>query len=151
MGGPESPTIPLTIEDHAIAHRMLYEEFGKEEDRRAWLGLSGLMSKEDILKEIAKENGAMGKAALIAYNKTLPWLGREKTKEHRQKHSEANKLAWAEGRRKVDPSTNIMFLDNPSRALAAKEMECPHCGKAGRGQGMLRWHMGNCRHKGDKR
>ena len=53
-GGTDDPSniIELTVEEHAEAHRILYEKYGRDEDRIAWLGLSGMISKEEIIKEI---------------------------------------------------------------------------------------------------
>lgn len=51
MGGTNNPNnlIELSIEEHAKAHKALYEEYGKEEDRIAWLALSGQLSKKEAL------------------------------------------------------------------------------------------------------
>lgn len=59
MGGTddESNLVELTIEEHAEAHRKLYEEHGKLEDYLAWKGLSGQIGKSEILSEIYKQNG----------------------------------------------------------------------------------------------
>lgn len=56
MGGTDDPSnlIELTIEEHAEAHRLLYEEYGLWEDRCAWQGLAKLIGKEEILKEVLK-------------------------------------------------------------------------------------------------
>jgi hypothetical protein len=53
MGGSDDPfnLIELTVEEHAEAHRILYEQYGKHEDKIAWLGLSGQLSKEEIIKQ----------------------------------------------------------------------------------------------------
>lgn len=50
MGGTDDPSnlIELTIEEHAEAHRILYEQHGKKEDLAAFLGLSGLANKKKI-------------------------------------------------------------------------------------------------------
>lgn len=54
-GGSDDPSnlVELTIEEHAEAHRVLYETHGREEDRWAWLGLSGQIGKDEILRQIA--------------------------------------------------------------------------------------------------
>jgi hypothetical protein len=56
MGGNDDPSnlIELTVEEHAEAHRKLFEQYGKEEDRIAWLSLSGQASKPEIMKMSAK-------------------------------------------------------------------------------------------------
>lgn len=54
MGGSDDPSnlVELSIEDHAEAHKILFEKYGKIEDKLAWLALSGLISKSVILKEM---------------------------------------------------------------------------------------------------
>ena len=54
LGGSddESNLIELTIEEHAEEHRKLYEKYGNEKDKIAWLGLAKLASKSDIMKEL---------------------------------------------------------------------------------------------------
>jgi hypothetical protein len=56
MGGTNDPSnlIELSIEEHAEAHKKLWEEHGRIEDRLAWKGLAGLASKQDILLELHK-------------------------------------------------------------------------------------------------
>jgi hypothetical protein len=62
MGGTddESNLVELTIEEHAEAHRKLYEEHGRWEDYLAWQGLAGLMTREELVKEMLKEAGKKG-------------------------------------------------------------------------------------------
>lgn len=62
MGGTddESNLVELTVEEHAEAHRKLYEEHGLIEDYLAWQGLAGLMSKEQIVLEMLREAGRKG-------------------------------------------------------------------------------------------
>ena len=52
MGGTDDPNnlIELTVEEHAEAHRILYEEHGKWEDYCAWQALSGRLGQEEILR-----------------------------------------------------------------------------------------------------
>jgi len=56
MGGTNDPSnlVDLTIEEHAEAHRLLYEQSGNEKDKIAWLGLSGLVPKQEVMKELYK-------------------------------------------------------------------------------------------------
>jgi hypothetical protein len=60
-GGTDDPDnlIELTVEEHAEAHRLLYEQYGNEYDRLAWMGLSGQMKKYEIIQETRILN-AMG-------------------------------------------------------------------------------------------
>ena len=60
MGGTnESSNLKeVTVEEHAQAHKELYEKYGHWQDKLAWQGLSGqLGSKEKIIEEFYKQNG----------------------------------------------------------------------------------------------
>ena len=52
MGGTSDPSnlIELSVEDHAEAHRKLYELHGNWQDYCAWQALSGRIGKEEILR-----------------------------------------------------------------------------------------------------
>ena len=66
MGGDDSPNnlIYLSVQDHALAHKKLYEEYGKKEDFIAWKALSGLLTIDEIKKETqllgASKGGKIG-------------------------------------------------------------------------------------------
>lgn len=86
MGGTDDPSniIELTIEEHAIAHMELYEKYNNIEDYLAWKGLSGQISKEDILQKLYEINGRM----LGLSNKgRIPWnKGLDKSDERVRKY-----------------------------------------------------------------
>ena len=50
MGGCDNPSnlIELTVEEHAEAHRKLYEEHGCWQDYIAWKGLAGIIPRAEI-------------------------------------------------------------------------------------------------------
>lgn len=52
MGGTDDPSniVELTIEEHAEAHRKLFEEHGRWQDELAWKGLAKMISKEEIIR-----------------------------------------------------------------------------------------------------
>lgn len=52
MGGTDDPSnlVELTVEEHALAHKKLYEEHNKWEDYCAWQALSGRIGQEEILR-----------------------------------------------------------------------------------------------------
>jgi len=56
MGGTDDPSniVELTVEQHAHIHKRLYELYGYWQDKMAWLGLSGHIGKEEIIKMIQK-------------------------------------------------------------------------------------------------
>jgi hypothetical protein len=61
-GGSDDPSnlIELTIADHAEAHRLLYEQYNRWQDRVAWLSLSGIMKDEERIYEILKNSNPGG-------------------------------------------------------------------------------------------
>ena len=97
-GGTDDPSniVELTIEEHAEAHRKLYEEHGRWQDRIAWLGLAGLVGRDELLLEVARETGKKqrgkpkhteeSKAKLREVN-----TGRVKSEEERAKIGAAHK------------------------------------------------------------
>ena len=66
IGGNDDPSnlIELTVEEHAEAHRVLYEKYGHWEDKLAWQGLAGLIDKQELIKQMLSEAGRKG--ALIS-------------------------------------------------------------------------------------
>ena len=81
MGGTDDPSniIELTVEEHAEAHRVLYEQHGKIQDKLAWLGLSKMIDGKEIISTLLKQ---------------------PKSSEHREKISKALKgrdASWAKG------------------------------------------------------
>ena len=82
-GGTDTPDniIRLTPKEHAEAHRLLYEEHGRWQDKLAWRSLAGYIGKEEIIQEklVAVAEAKRGK-------KRPP-----RTKEWSKKISEANK------------------------------------------------------------
>ena len=79
-GGTDDPSniIKLTIEDHAEAHKILWEQHGRWQDKLAWETLSGRVTREE--------------ATRIAVSKTMSILhkGKPKTEQQKQKIREAN-------------------------------------------------------------
>jgi len=52
LGGTDDPSnlIELSVEEHAEAHRILYEQHGNWQDYCAWQALSGRIGKEEVLR-----------------------------------------------------------------------------------------------------
>ena len=53
IGGTDDPSniIELTVEEHAEAHRVLWEKYNRDQDWLAWKGLSKQIGKEEIIKK----------------------------------------------------------------------------------------------------
>jgi hypothetical protein len=75
MGGSNDPSniVELTVEEHADAHRLLWEKHGKWQDEIAWKALSGIIGKEDIITEVQRKTH----------------LGKNKKSETKQKISDS--------------------------------------------------------------
>jgi hypothetical protein len=52
MGGTDDPSnlIKLTVEEHANAHKLLWEEHGRWQDYVAWSGLSKRITSEETIR-----------------------------------------------------------------------------------------------------
>ena len=55
MGGTDDPSnlVELTVEEHAEAHRLLFEQYGRKQDELAWKGLAGIIGKEQLVHELS--------------------------------------------------------------------------------------------------
>ena len=156
MGGTNDPSnlIELTIEEHAEAHRLLYEQYGREQDRRAWLGLTKMMSGEEIIREILtspKSEEHKRKISEALKGKPKPWLigtknaagnaGKPKSEEHKRKISEAHK-----GKKRGEFSEEWRQALKDAQARQPTRT-CPHCGVTGKGANMTRYHFDKCKRK----
>lgn len=59
MGGSDNPEnlVELTIEEHAKAHKLLYEKYGKIEDKIAWMGLAKMITEQEKLHMLSTMAG----------------------------------------------------------------------------------------------
>lgn len=75
MGGTNdlSNLVELTVEEHAAAHKALYEQHGLLQDKLAWLGLTGLISAAEILHTLQSEGMKGSKNPM--YGKPAPNRG----------------------------------------------------------------------------
>jgi hypothetical protein len=86
MGGSDDPSnlVELTVVDHALAHKQLFEEHGKKQDRLAWLALSGYLSKEEIIEaksKLPKSDQMRSKLSKSKIGSTIPTNIRKKISE----------------------------------------------------------------------
>lgn len=92
-GGTDDPEniVYLSVQEHAEAHRKLYEKNGKIEDYLAWKGLSGIIGKEEIFKILMVENGRRN--GINSKNKKIGIHNPEyiKSQEYREMCSENGK------------------------------------------------------------
>lgn len=95
MGGTDDPSnlIELTVEEHAEAHRKLFEQYGRWQDKIAWKALSGQISKEEA--RIAS-----------ARSRNTDYM---RTDDYRKKISNANKgkIPWNKGKKAAQDFSKI--------------------------------------------
>lgn len=77
-GGADEPSniARLTTEQHAEAHKKLYAEYGRWQDRLAWHGLAGLVGKDDLVREAHQLKGpkvSAAKRSKFASGETVIW------------------------------------------------------------------------------
>ena len=174
MGGSDDPSnlIQLTIEEHAQAHKLLFEKYGHWQDEVAWRALSGQVPNAEInhmlgvIRNTGKNNHMFGKKKELHHNygKKHTEKTREKikkarakqkinhSKETREKISRSNKgrLLTATQRQAVIESnkrrTGSKHNTHKNKGQKQKILVCPHCMKEG-GTTMYRWHFDNCKNK----
>lgn len=99
----KSNIIELTIEEHANAHKLLFEQYGKIEDFIAWKMLSGKTEECELERiELAKQgfNNFMKSDDVLKWkNKISNSLsGKKQSSASKEKKSKSLKVAYSEGR-----------------------------------------------------
>ena len=148
-GGTDDPSnlVKLTVEEHAEAHRELYEKYGRWQDAIAWKALSGLIGKENIQAEAARQSILSRDRSSEEWKKGWEtrrkngWKPSEETKrktsesmkgrpkapfsdEHKKNISDAVKKMHAEGKYAGPPShAGTKWWNNGTRNKRAAE--CP--------------------------
>jgi len=148
MGGSNdlSNLVELTIEEHAEAHRKLYESHGKWQDYVAWKALSGQIDSDEIRRKITR----------------LVWTGRKHTNKSIEKIKSARKTQKTSGWKWNEESKLKKSISQKGKKLSAEtrkkqseamigrskpKLECPHCNKVGGAPAMKQWHFDNCKRK----
>jgi hypothetical protein len=124
-GGSDDPTnlVELSIEEHAEAHRLLYEQYGRWQDKVAWLGLAKLIGQDEILKMIY--------AAHSGSNHT--YYGKPRPETTKQKISEALK-----GHAVSDETRKIWQQQRTGRTVSEETRQ--KLSKAHKGRTIPEWH-----------
>lgn len=140
MGGTDDPSnlIKLTIEEHAEAHKKLWEKHGNIKDKIAWLGLIGQSENQDFIAERSRLGG-----------KTSSSKGIPKSTEWKKRMS---KLKKGKSRPEISGNKHPLFGSEEQSKRASKLnntiLTCPHCNHTQKNVGnMKRWHFDNCKHR----
>lgn len=151
MGGTndESNLIELTVEEHAEAHKKLYEEHGHWQDRIAWKGLLGIISKEELVAEMLSEGGKRGgknKPSSEAREKISKGVSgiRNGMFKHNFSEEHRNKLRNSKIGTKLSSDHKKQISEKLSGTTKPK-IECPNCGKLAAAHVAYRYHFSNCK------
>ena len=152
-GGTDDPAnlVYLTIEEHAEAHRLLYEEYGRWQDYYAWQGLSGQIGKEEIIAAIYKNRKTRLGAILTEetkYKMRIAMAGRKLTDEHKAKivgtgrkqpQSQKDKVAakLAKSWKITDPTGNTFIIENLNAWAKQNGVDQGNLIKYGKSKGYL--------------
>jgi len=158
IGGTDDPSnlVKLTIEEHAQAHKELYEKYGRWQDNFAWQGLSGMIGKEEMMRKIFSITGKMNKGRpktgdLRRYG--VANKGKKHTKEHNKKISESlmghvqpqsqkDKVAKAlcKPYQIIEPNGNVVMIENLNKYCRENNLDVGNMTKVA--QGKARQHKG---------
>lgn len=131
MGGSNDADnlIKLTVEEHAEAHKRLFEEHGKKEDYIAWKALSGQINNQEAFRLKCSLGGKKNK------NRKRPDLSERNKTPQQIKAASCKK-----------PGTANAMAGNTNHKQNEKVV-CGYCGSVGSYVIMMRWHHERCKHK----
>lgn len=128
MGGSNDPSniIKLTVEEHAEAHRKLYEEYGHWQDKIAWQCLSGQIASAEVHHKILKERtgsnnpnygNTWSEKQRAAHRKAH--LGKKRSAETRRRMSESAKNRKVDYSYRKDPEYRRRMSESVKKAKSS--------------------------------
>ena len=159
-GGTNDPSnlILLTITEHAEAHRLLYEEHNRWQDRVAWQTLSGQISLAEAIKQaqslsnkgriITQEHRDKISKSLTGrkFGKRKPGTGKKISEALLGiKHTEERKQNMKNNHADVSGKNNPMYGKSATKGKIYKKELCPHCNKLIAINVIKSLHLNNCK------
>ena len=144
-GGTDDPSnlVTLTVEEHAEAHRKLYEEYGRKEDLMAWKGLSGQWTKLEIWgharQGVPHTEETKEKISMIKKGVKLTEEHKAKIAESRlgktQPQSQKNKVSKALSKQWeiTDPEGNVFVIENLHKFAKDNNLDQGNLARGGNG------------------
>lgn len=116
-GGTDDPSnlIELTVEEHAEAHKKLWEEHGRWQDEVAWKALSGQIGKEEAAV-LAIKRANTGRKRSETFKRTRseqykgsgnPFYGKKHTQESKSKMVGSRDYIWSDEQKKHRSSIQL--------------------------------------------
>lgn len=153
MGGSDDPSnlIELSVEEHAEAHKLLFEKYKNQKDYIAWQALTGLITKEEA-RRLAISASLTGKKQskeqiekrIASRLKTRPHstLGQKNkpaSEERKQKISKANsgRPSPFKGKERHNNDTKTLMANS---AKNRELFECPKCKTKMQKPNLSRYH-----------
>ena len=160
MGGTDDPEnlIEVTVEQHALLHKQLWEDLGHWQDYAAWQGLSGRMGKEELIRFIQSKTHK-GKIVSEETRKRMSDSQKGKKQSSKTIEKRVSKMRGKkrppfgeEWKRKLSESRKARPAHNkgisgPLLGTKKELVMCPHCDKEGGKPCMMKWHFDNCKMK----
>ena len=142
-GGTDDPSnmITLTVEEHAEAHRKLYEQYGRREDMLAWKGLSGQWTKLEIWgharqgiphTEESKQkmrDSMTGRKLTEEHKAKIVGTGRKQPQSQKDKVSAALSKEWEI----TDPDGNVFVVTNLRKFARDNDLDQGNLARNGNG------------------
>jgi len=122
-GGTDDPSNikELTVEEHAQAHKELYEKYGRKEDWLAWQGLAGMISKEEAIRESTLLAAEKGNAKHVErYHNDPEYASEVRRKQSKPKSTTKNYFK---------PKSDQHAENIREAALRRERIPCSKCGK----------------------
>ena len=143
-GGTDDPSnlIYLTVEEHAEAHKLLFEQYGRWQDELAWKGLLKLVTHDEAMIRSMKSN--LGKTFDDEHRRKIS----ESLKGHKVTESTRKKIANTRKERNIPPARLGAKHTEEAKSLLSiharnrKKITCS-CGKTVDIANHGRWHK-NC-------
>ena len=121
-GGTNAPDniARLTVEEHTEAHRLLYEKYGRWQDKKAYEGLAGFKGKEEIIKEIQIQNGKNAKGRKHS-EETKKQISKSVSGETNANHGKFGKDSYSYGMKRTLESRKKMSESAKKRPPVSAE------------------------------
>jgi len=134
----------ITVEEHALAHKKLFEQHGRWQDELAWKALSGQITEQEIIRtkqsHFGEKNGMFGKKHTkdsIEKMRDVALIGGFGKGKRTKEICDKLKDIWTKEKRtersqKYSGSNNPMFgkkRTKEEKELISKNNKRPHIGK----------------------
>jgi len=130
-GGSDDPSnlVFLSVEEHAEAHRKLFEEYGRWQDELAWKTLSGIIGKEEAVR-LAGVKANQGKKHSESSKLKIAAAARKRkhSKETIEK-IKASRIGKPGSNKKRSPEFKKVasFLATPNLSVTERSTLCTQC------------------------